>query len=208
MPRAVILSCALTWRALINQYYGESQRFRQHPECQLYENPSPGQSLNIPLVSAPAGTQGISLRRAPGWQASVVWRRRACWHHWRQYEVDSGWFQDGSDKAAAAKANSFMNAGYKNFWRKLTTWTNVWVSCVTRTVIRCLGPYHERCRFSRWRIQWYYTHVQVGFDKKHALDGVDLSPVSRWPIPTAVQTVMRSAGDKIRGGRSVCFSTV
>ncbi len=101
-----------------------------------------------------------------------------------------------------------MNAGYKNSWRKSTIWTNVWVTCVTQTVCRSLGAHHEWCRFCRRWLQYNYTHVQVGFDKKHELDGVDCLPVSRWPIPTAVQTAMRSAQDEIGGGRSVCFSIV
>ena len=89
------------------------------------------------------------------------------------------WILDGfrteGDKAAAAKANSFMNAGYKNFMTEVNNLnkrmgelrdTNgdagAWAR-IMNGAGSADGGYSDN-----------YTHVQVGFDKKHALDGVDL----------------------------------
>lgn len=54
------------------------------------------------------------------------------------------WILDGfrteADKAAAAKANSFMNAGYKSFMTEVNNLNKRMGSCVTRTVMPVHRP--------------------------------------------------------------------
>ncbi|EOP0663941.1 S6 family peptidase, partial [Escherichia coli] len=80
------------------------------------KNPTPGQSLNIPLVTAPAGTATEVFKA--GTRVTGFSRVTPTLH----VDTTGGstkWILDGfrteADKAAAAKADSFMNAGYKNF---------------------------------------------------------------------------------------------
>lgn len=140
------------------------------------KNPSPGQSLNIPLVSAPAGTSGDIFKA--GTRVTGFSRVTPTLH----VDTTGGstkWILDGfrteADKAAAAKADSFMNAGYKNFMTEVNNLnkrmgelrdTNgdagAWAR-IMNGAGSADGGYSDN-----------YTHVQVGFDKKHALDGVDL----------------------------------
>ncbi|WNH00183.1 S6 family peptidase [Escherichia coli] len=140
------------------------------------KNPTPGQSLNIPLVSAPAGTSGDIFKA--GTRVTGFSRVTPTLH----VDTTGGstkWILDGfrteADKAAAAKADSFMNAGYKNFMTEVNNLnkrmgelrdTNgdagAWAR-IMNGAGSADGGYSDN-----------YTHVQVGFDKKHALDGVDL----------------------------------
>ncbi|WP_253030747.1 autotransporter outer membrane beta-barrel domain-containing protein [Escherichia coli] len=140
------------------------------------KNPTPGQSLNIPLVSAPAGTAGDVFKA--GTRVTGFSRVTPTLH----VDTTGGgtkWILDGfraeADKAAAAKADSFMNAGYKNFMTEVNNLNKrmgelrdtkgdagAWAR-IMNGAGSADGGYSDN-----------YTHVQVGFDKKHALDGVDL----------------------------------
>ncbi|EIM7615572.1 TPA: autotransporter outer membrane beta-barrel domain-containing protein [Salmonella enterica] len=140
------------------------------------KNPSPGQSLNIPLVSAPAGTAADVFKA--GTRVTGFSRVTPTLH----VDTSGGstqWILDGfrteADKAVAAKADSFMNSGYKNFMTEVNNLnkrmgelrdTNgnagAWAR-IMNGAGSADGGYSDN-----------YTHVQVGFDKKHALDGVDL----------------------------------
>ncbi|CBG91787.1 autotransporter outer membrane beta-barrel domain-containing protein [Citrobacter rodentium] len=140
------------------------------------KNPAPGQSLNIPLVSAPAGTAENVFKA--GTRVTGFSRVTPTLH----VDTTGGstkWILDGfrteADKAAAANADSFMNAGYKNFMTEVNNLnkrmgelrdTNgdagAWAR-IMNGADSAEGGYSDN-----------YTHVQVGFDKKHALDGVDL----------------------------------
>lgn len=140
------------------------------------KNPTPGQSLNIPLVSAPAGTAGDVFKA--GTRVTGFSRVTPTLH----VDTTGGstkWVLDGfrteADKAAAAKADSFMNAGYKNFMTEVNNLNKrmgelrdtkgdagAWAR-IMNGAGSADGGYSDN-----------YTHVQVGFDKKHALDGVDL----------------------------------
>ncbi|CBG91802.1 S6 family peptidase [Citrobacter rodentium] len=140
------------------------------------KNPVPGQSLNIPLVSAPAGTAENVFKA--GTRVTGFSRVTPTLH----VDTSGGstkWILDGfraeADKAAAAKADSFMNAGYKNFMTEVNNLNKrmgelrdtkgdagAWAR-IMNGAGSADGGYSDN-----------YTHVQVGFDKKHALDGVDL----------------------------------
>lgn len=140
------------------------------------KNPTPGQSLNIPLVSAPAGTAGDVFKA--GTRVTGFSRVTPTLH----IDTTGGstkWILDGfraeADKAAAAKADSFMNAGYKNFMTEVNNLNKrmgelrdtkgdagAWAR-IMNGAGSADGGYSDN-----------YTHVQVGFDKKHTLDGVDL----------------------------------
>ncbi|HAZ3610114.1 TPA: autotransporter outer membrane beta-barrel domain-containing protein [Escherichia coli] len=140
------------------------------------KNPAQGQSLNIPLVTAPAGTSAEVFKA--GTRVTGFSRVTPTLH----VDTSGGnakWILDGfkaeADKAAAAKADSFMNAGYKNFMTEVNNlnkrmgdlrdtngdagaWARIMSGAGSAD-----GGYSDN-----------YTHVQVGFDKKHELDGVDL----------------------------------
>ncbi|HBA6806683.1 TPA: autotransporter outer membrane beta-barrel domain-containing protein [Escherichia coli] len=140
------------------------------------KNPIQGQSLNIPLVTAPAGTSAEMFKA--GTRVTGFSRVTPTLH----VDTSGGntkWILDGfkaeADKAAAAKADSFMNAGYKNFMTEVNNlnkrmgdlrdtngdagaWARIMSGAGSAD-----GGYSDN-----------YTHVQVGFDKKHELDGVDL----------------------------------
>ena len=140
------------------------------------KNPTPGQSLNIPLVSAPAGTSGDIFKagtRVTGFSRVTPTLRVDTTGSSTQWILDG--FRTEADKATAAKADSFMNAGYKNFMTEVNNLnkrmgelrdTNgdagAWAR-IMNGAGSADGGYSDN-----------YTHVQVGFDKKHALDGVDL----------------------------------
>ncbi|EKS1136580.1 autotransporter outer membrane beta-barrel domain-containing protein, partial [Escherichia coli] len=140
------------------------------------KNPTPGQSLNIPLVSAPAGTSEDIFKagtRVTGFSRVTPTLRVDTTGGSTQWILDG--FRTEADKAAAAKADSFMNAGYKNFMTEVNNLnkrmgelrdTNgdagAWAR-IMNGAGSADGGYSDN-----------YTHVQVGFDKKHALDGVDL----------------------------------
>jgi len=140
------------------------------------KDPAQGQSLNIPLVTAPAGTSAEMFKA--GTRVTGFSRVTPTLH----VDTSGGntkWILDGfkaeADKAAAAKADSFMNAGYKNFMTEVNNlnkrmgdlrdtngdagaWARIMSGAGSAD-----GGYSDN-----------YTHVQVGVDKKHELDGVDL----------------------------------
>ncbi|EQA0898881.1 autotransporter outer membrane beta-barrel domain-containing protein [Escherichia coli] len=140
------------------------------------KNPVQGQSLNIPLVTAPAETSAEVFKagtRVTGFSRVIPIL------HVDTSGGNTKWVLDGfkaeADKAAAAKADSFMNAGYKNFMTEVNNLnkrmgdlrdTNgdagAWAR-IMNGAGSADGGYSDN-----------YTHVQVGFDKKHERDGVDL----------------------------------
>ena len=139
-------------------------------------NPAQGQALNIPLVTAPAGTSAEMFKAGT---RMIGFSRVTPTLHVDTSGGNTKWILDGfkaeADKAAAAKADSFMNAGYKNFMTEVNNlnkrmgdlrdtngdagaWARIMSGAGSAD-----GGYSDN-----------YTHVQVGFDKKHELDGVDL----------------------------------
>ncbi|EMX0619512.1 autotransporter outer membrane beta-barrel domain-containing protein [Escherichia coli] len=140
------------------------------------KDPAQGQSLNIPLVTAPAGTSAEMFKAGT---RMTGFSRVTPTLHVDTSGGNTKWILDGfkaeADKAAAAKADSFMNAGYKNFMTEVNNlnkrmgdlrdtngdagaWARIMSGAGSAD-----GGYSDN-----------YTHVQVGFDKKHELDGVDL----------------------------------
>ena len=140
------------------------------------KNPSQGQALNIPLVTVPAGTSAEVFKAGT---RGTGFSRVTPTLHVDTSGGNTKWILDGfkaeADKAAAAKADSFMNAGYKNFMTEVNNlnkrmgdlrdtngdagaWARIMSGAGSAD-----GGYSDN-----------YTHVQVGFDKKHELDGVDL----------------------------------
>lgn len=140
------------------------------------KNPSQGQDLNIPLVTVPAGTSAEVFKAGT---RGTGFSRVTPTLHVDTSGGNTKWILDGfkaeADKAAAAKADSFMIAGYKNFMTEVNdlnkrmgdlrdtngdagAWARIMSGAGSAD-----GGYSDN-----------YTHVQVGFDKKHELDGVDL----------------------------------
>ncbi len=140
------------------------------------KNPSQGQALNIPLVTVPAGTSAEGFKAGT---RGTGFSRVTPTLHVDTSGGNTKWILDGfkaeADKAAAAKADSFMIAGYKNFMTEVNdlnkrmgdlrdtngdagAWARIMSGAGSAD-----GGYSDN-----------YTHVQVGFDKKHELDGVDL----------------------------------
>lgn len=140
------------------------------------KNPSQGQALNIPLVTVPAGTSAEVFKAGT---RGTGFSRVTPTLHVDTSGGNTKWILDGfkaeADKAAAAKADSFMIAGYKNFMTEVNdlnkrmgdlrdtngdagAWARIMGGAGSAD-----GGYSDN-----------YTHVQVGFDKKHELDGVDL----------------------------------
>ena len=140
------------------------------------KNPSQGQALNIPLVTVPAGTSAEVFKAGT---RGTGFSRVTPPLHVDTSGGNTKWILDGfkaeADKAAAAKADSFMIAGYKNFMTEVNdlnkrmgdlrdtngdagAWARIMSGAGSAD-----GGYSDN-----------YTHVQVGFDKKHELDGVDL----------------------------------
>ncbi len=140
------------------------------------KNPSQGQALNIPLATVPAGTSAEVFKAGT---RGTGFSRVTPTLHVDTSGGNTKWILDGfkaeADKAAAAKADSFMIAGYKNFMTEVNdlnkrmgdlrdtngdagAWARIMSGAGSAD-----GGYSDN-----------YTHVQVGFDKKHELDGVDL----------------------------------
>lgn len=140
------------------------------------KNPTPGQSLNIPLVSAPAGTSADVFKA--GTRVTGFSRVTPTLH----VDTSGGntkWILDGfkteADKAAAAKADSFMNAGYKNFMTEVNNLNKRMGEL--RDIKGNAGAWARIMNGAGSADGGYsdnYTHVQVGVDKKQGLDGVDL----------------------------------
>lgn len=138
--------------------------------------PSGNDALNIPLVSAPAGTNPSMFKgaeRATGF--SLVTPRI------RTEEKDglTHWMLDGfnvvPNKNVTRSANSFLSTGKKNFLTEVNNLNKrmgdlrdtqgddgLWVRVMNGAGTGDAG-YSDR-----------YTHFQFGFDKKHGLNGADL----------------------------------
>ncbi|HDO5801215.1 TPA: autotransporter outer membrane beta-barrel domain-containing protein [Salmonella enterica subsp. enterica serovar Typhimurium] len=156
---------------------------RQHAEGSvntLFVNylrqPSGKDALNIPLVSAPAGTDPAMFKAA---ERTTGFSRVA--PHIRTEEKDgvTRWVLDGFDvapnKNVTRSANSFLGTGKQNFLTEVNNLNKrmgdlrdtqgddgLWVRVMNGAGSGDAG-YSDR-----------YTHFQFGFDKKHRLDGADL----------------------------------
>ncbi|MDJ7444041.1 autotransporter outer membrane beta-barrel domain-containing protein [Salmonella enterica] len=138
--------------------------------------PSDRDTLNIPLVTAPAGTDpGMfkAVERVTGF--SMVTPRI----HTVEDNGMMRWVLDGfsvrPDKRTSLSANTFLNMGYKNFLTEVNNLNKrmgdlrdtqgddgLWVRVMNGIGSGDAG-YSDR-----------YTHFQFGFDKKHRLNGADL----------------------------------
>lgn len=140
------------------------------------KKPSGQSSLNIPLVSSPAGTDPSLFKaaeRVTGFSlvTPVI--------HVEDDGSRTKWVLDGyksaPDKGSVTSANSFMGMGYKNFitevnnlnkrmgdLRDIQGEDGMWVRVMNGAGSGDAG-YSDR-----------YTHLQTGFDKKHRLSGTDL----------------------------------
>ncbi|ELJ9861411.1 autotransporter outer membrane beta-barrel domain-containing protein [Escherichia coli] len=140
------------------------------------KKPSGQQSINIPLVTAPHGTDVNTFKagtQSVGFSQVTPTIKASDNGTHTQWILDG--FQSVPDKTATSKANSFLNADYKNFMIEVNNLNKrmgelrdtkgnagAWVR-IMNGAGSADGGYSDN-----------YTHVQVGFDKKHALDGVDL----------------------------------
>ncbi|EEL2954550.1 autotransporter outer membrane beta-barrel domain-containing protein [Salmonella enterica] len=138
--------------------------------------PSRKDSLNIPLVSAPAGTDPAMFKaaeRATGFSLVTP--------HIRTEERDgvTHWVLDGfnvaPNKNVTHSANSFLGTGKQNFLTEVNNLNKrmgdlrdtqgndgLWVRVMNGAGSGDAG-YSDR-----------YTHFQFGFDKKHSLNGAEL----------------------------------
>lgn len=156
---------------------------RQHAEgadntlfVNFLRKPSDRDTLNIPLVSAPAGTDPAMFKAAERVTGFSQVTPRI---HTEEKDGMTHWVLDGfnvkPDKRTSFSANTFLNMGYKNF---LTEVNNInkrmgdlrdtqgedglWVRVMNGAGTGDDG-YSDR-----------YTHFQFGFDRKHRLNGADL----------------------------------
>ncbi|EIW4464870.1 autotransporter outer membrane beta-barrel domain-containing protein [Salmonella enterica] len=138
--------------------------------------PSGWESLNIPLVSAPAGTDPTMFKaaeRATGFSL-VAPRIRT-----EEKNGITSWVLDGfnvaPNKSVTRSANSLLDTGKKNFLTEVNNLNKrmgdlrdtqgedgLWVRVMNGAGTGDDG-YSDR-----------YTHFQFGFDKKHRLNGADL----------------------------------
>ncbi|EDX9923272.1 autotransporter outer membrane beta-barrel domain-containing protein [Salmonella enterica] len=140
------------------------------------KKPSGKESLNIPLVSAPAGTNPAMFKAA---ERVTGFSLVTPTLHTTEQDGKIQWILDGfktaPDKGAARSANSFMGMGYKNFMTEVNNLNKrmgdlrdtqgedgMWVRIMNGAGTGDAG-YSDR-----------YTHLQTGFDKKHRLPGADL----------------------------------
>ncbi|HAV0410704.1 TPA: autotransporter outer membrane beta-barrel domain-containing protein [Salmonella enterica] len=140
------------------------------------KKPSGQESLNIPLVSAPAGTNPAMFKaaeRVTGFSLVTPILRTTERDGKIQWVLDG--FKSAPDKGSATSANSFMGMGYKNFMTEVNNLNKrmgdlrdtqgedgMWVRIMNGAGTGDAG-YSDR-----------YTHLQTGFDKKHRLSGADL----------------------------------
>ncbi|EDP8670149.1 autotransporter outer membrane beta-barrel domain-containing protein [Salmonella bongori] len=140
------------------------------------KKPSGQESLNIPLVSAPAGTNPAMFKaaeRVTGFSLVTPTLHTTEQDGKIQWVLDG--FKSAPDKGAATSANSFMGMGYKNFMTEVNNLNKrmgdlrdtqgedgMWVRIMNGAGTGDAG-YSDR-----------YTHLQTGFDKKHRLSGADL----------------------------------
>ncbi|ECJ2224326.1 autotransporter outer membrane beta-barrel domain-containing protein [Salmonella enterica] len=138
--------------------------------------PSDRDTLNIPLVSAPVGTDPGMFKAAERVTGFSMVTPRI---HTVEDNGMMRWVLDGfdvrPDKRASFSANTFLNMGYKNFLTEVNNlnkrmgdlrdtqgedglWARVMNGAGTGD-----GGYSDS-----------YTHFQFGFDRKHRLSGADL----------------------------------
>ncbi|EOX8431713.1 S6 family peptidase [Salmonella bongori] len=140
------------------------------------KKPSGQEPLNIPLVSAPAGTNPAMFKAA---ERVTGFSLVTPTLHTTEQDGKIQWVLDGfkfaPDKGSATSANSFMGMGYKNFMTEVNNLNKrmgdlrdtqgedgMWVRIMNGAGTGDAG-YSDR-----------YTHLQTGFDKKHRLSGADL----------------------------------
>ncbi|AGR58369.1 TPA: autotransporter outer membrane beta-barrel domain-containing protein [Salmonella bongori] len=140
------------------------------------KKPSGQEPLNIPLVSAPAGTNPAMFKaaeRVTGFSLVTPTLHTIEQDGKIQWVLDG--FKSAPDKGSATSANSFMGMGYKNFMTEVNNLNKrmgdlrdtqgedgMWVRIMNGAGTGDAG-YSDR-----------YTHLQTGFDKKHRLSGADL----------------------------------
>lgn len=140
------------------------------------KKPSGQEPLNIPLVSAPAGTNPAMFKaaeRVTGFSLVTPTLHTTEQDGKIQWVLDG--FKSAPDKGSATSANSFMGMGYKNFMTEVNNLNKrmgdlrdtqgedgMWVRIMNGAGTGDAG-YSDR-----------YTHLQTGFDKKHRLSGADL----------------------------------
>lgn len=138
--------------------------------------PSGINSLNIPLVSAPAGTDPAMFKAG---ERVTGFSQITPLIHAEDKEGMIRWVLDGfrthPDRETSRSANSFLNMGYKNFLTEVNNLNKrmgdlrdtqgddgLWVRVMNGSGTGDAG-YSD-----------HYTHFQFGFDKKHRLTGADL----------------------------------
>lgn len=138
--------------------------------------PSDRDRLNIPLVSAPAGTDPAMFKAA---ERVTGFSMVTPLIHTREENGMMHWILDGfnvqPDKRTTLSANTFLNMGYKNFLTEVNNLNKrmgdlrdtqgedgLWVRVMNGAGTGDAG-YSDR-----------YTHFQFGFDRKHRLSGADL----------------------------------
>ncbi|ECG1191706.1 autotransporter outer membrane beta-barrel domain-containing protein [Salmonella bongori] len=140
------------------------------------KKPSGQEPLNIPLVSAPAGTNPAMFKaaeRVTGFSLVTPTLHTTEQDGKIQWVLDG--FKSAPDKGSATSANSFMGMGYKNFMTEVNNLNKrmgdlrdtqgedgMWVRIMNGAGTGDAG-YSDR-----------YTHLQTGFDKKHRLSEADL----------------------------------
>ncbi|ENI7574646.1 autotransporter outer membrane beta-barrel domain-containing protein [Salmonella enterica] len=138
--------------------------------------PSYKDTLNIPLVSAPAGTDPAMFKAAE----RVTGFSLVTPHiHTEEKDGMTHWVLDGfnvkPDNRTSFSANTFLNMGYKNFLTEVNNLNKrmgdlrdtqgedgLWVRVMNGAGTGDDG-YSD-----------HYTHFQFGFDRKHRLNGADL----------------------------------
>ncbi|HAF2129661.1 TPA: autotransporter outer membrane beta-barrel domain-containing protein [Salmonella enterica] len=138
--------------------------------------PSGKESLNIPLVSAPAGTDPTMFKaaeRATGFSMVTPYIRT------EEKDGVTSWILDGfnvaPNKNVTRSANSFLGTGRQNFLTEVNNLNKrmgdlrdtqgddgLWVRVMNGAGTGDAG-YSD-----------HYTHFQFGFDKKHRLNGAEL----------------------------------
>ncbi|EKC2495813.1 autotransporter outer membrane beta-barrel domain-containing protein, partial [Salmonella enterica] len=138
--------------------------------------PSDRDTLNIPLVSAPAGTDPAMFKAAERVTGFSQVTPRI---HTEEKDGITRWVLDGfnvkPDKKMSLSAITFLDMGYKNFLTEVNNLNKrmgdlrdtqgddgLWVRVMNGEGTGDAG-YSDR-----------YTHFQFGFDRKHRLNGGDL----------------------------------
>ncbi|HCQ3764764.1 TPA: autotransporter outer membrane beta-barrel domain-containing protein, partial [Escherichia coli] len=133
-------------------------------------------TLNIPLISAPEGTSTdvfTAGTQVEGFSQVTPVLSTTDTDGKTQWNLTG--FKTAPDKTTTSKAASLTSGGYKNFMTEVNNMNKrmgelrdthgdagAWARIMSGTG-SADGGYSDN-----------YTHVQVGFDKKHELDGLDL----------------------------------